>query len=69
MLHVINKYCYALILKTSTVKSVLSGHTGDQKSVAAQERWPFRTDCFDTQEGQKQTGRTRQMAVKESWRC
>jgi hypothetical protein len=43
-----------------TVKSVFSGHPGDHKFVAEQDRWSFRTDCFNREcaaEGQRQSGR------------
>jgi hypothetical protein len=31
----------------NTVKFILSGHPGDQKLVAVQDKWPFRIDCFN----------------------
>jgi hypothetical protein len=52
------------------VKSVLSDHHGDPKLVAVLYNWPFRTNWFYRKcaaEGQKQTGRIRQMAVKSRW--
>jgi hypothetical protein len=48
-------------LNVSTVKSVQSGHNGDQ-IVSVYDNLPFRTDCFDRKcvvEGQKQTDRIR----------
>jgi hypothetical protein len=55
------KQCHILLMKLNL------SHLGHQKSVATQDRWTFRTYCFHrycTAEGQKQTGRIRQMTVK-----
>jgi hypothetical protein len=43
----------------TTVKSVTSGHSEDQKLVSVQDHLPFGTGCFYREcvaEGQKQTG-------------
>jgi hypothetical protein len=45
----------------------LDGHPGDQKLVAVEDSWPFRTDCFTREclaEDQKQIGCNRKMDVR-----
>jgi hypothetical protein len=54
-----------LVVQGVQLKYVLNGHPGDQKLMAVEDSWPFRTDCFYREcaaEGQKQTSRIRQMA-------
>jgi hypothetical protein len=50
-----------------TVKSVLSGHPGNQKLLAVEDGWLFKTDCFNREcaaDGQKQIDSMTQMTVK-----